>query len=116
MDTTTFKDSVTNAIRYWERGRILYNAALLAVAAVVFCVFWPQSRAVLSVDLGLGLFVLAVLANVAYCAAYPVDLLLQCSGFRATWLRIRWGLFVIGTVFAIVIAQFFARGMFGPSV
>lgn len=113
MTVATFKDSVTEAIRFWERGRILYNLALVAVVGAVFVFFWPHSREVLSVDLTQGLFLLAVLSNVAYCAAYPVDLFAQSSGYRATWLRIRWGLLAIGTLFACVIAQFFARSMFG---
>ena len=113
MAAATFKESVTVAVRFWERGRILYNLALIAVVAAVFAFFWPHSRNAISIDLTQGLFVLAVLSNVAYCAAYPVDLLAQASGYRDTWLRIRWGLLAIGTLFACVIAQFFARGMFG---
>jgi hypothetical protein len=55
---------------------------------------------------------LAVLANVAYCAAYPVDVLALLSDFRATWLRRRWMLLVVGMLFAAVPAHFISRGMF----
>ena len=42
------------------------------------------------------LFVLAVAAKVAYCAADPVDGFLQCSEFRAARRRYRWMPFVTG--------------------
>ena len=112
MNNSAFRDHVTNAIRFWERGRVLYNAALLLVVAGIFLFHLPHSRQLLSFDLLQGLFLLAVLANVAYCAAYPVDLLAQASGFRETWLRLRWGLLAIGVLFACVITQLFARELF----
>ena len=46
------------------------------------------------------LFVLAVIANVAYCATYPVDLFLQGSAFRATGRRYRWVLLMTGLLTA----------------
>jgi hypothetical protein len=58
------------------------------------------------------LFVLAVLANVAYCAAYAVDVVAQISAFRGTWLRMRWMLLVVGVLFAGVLARFFSGGLF----
>ncbi len=73
---------------------------------------YPASKAVLSVDLALGVFLLAVVANVAYCAAYLVDVFVQASGFRDVWERARWVLFAIGTAFAAVITRFVAMGMF----
>ena len=61
----------------------------------------------------LGLFFLAVLANIAYCVVYLVDSFVQFSGLDAAW---RWGrlaLLIIGTAFAATVAHFFAAGMFG---
>ena len=46
------------------------------------------------------LFVLAVLANVCYCAAYLVDVPVQYSSFRDAWRRWRWALWVVGMVLA----------------
>ena len=46
---------------------------------------WPASREKLSVDVLLGMFILAVFANVAYCAVYVVDLFVQFSGLDAPW-------------------------------
>jgi len=115
MTTITIKESITDAISYWERGRILYNIALLIVVVGTFVFYWPHSRQTLSVDIFQGLFVLAVLSNVAYCAAYPVDLIAQSSAHREVWLRIRWVLLAVGITFACVIAQFFSRGLFSVS-
>jgi len=112
MSETTLRDVLTDAIRYWELRRIAYNAILAAVVVVVFVLHWPQSGSALSADMAQTLFILAVLANVAYCAAYVADFVAQYSGFRATWQRHRWLLFVVGVVFASIIARFFAVGMF----
>lgn len=113
MHTLTFRTFAHDAVRYWERGRIAYNLALLAVVAIVFMHFWPTSRQALSLDLAQGLFVLAVLANVFYSSAYLVDLFAQYAGFADGWRRRRWMLWTLGTVLACVLAQFVSRGMFG---
>lgn len=61
------------------------------------------------------LFVLAVLANTAYCTAYMADVVVQSSAFRAPWKRYRWMLFAVGVLFASILAQFFASKMFGDA-
>ena len=106
------REALSQAIRYWEPRRVLYNAALLIVVAAVFVIGLPISRSQLNVSLLLFLFVMAVLANVAYCACYIVDVAAQVSDFRATWLRFRWALFVVGVAFAGVLSYFFATGIF----
>ncbi|SRR5713226_7306516 len=112
MNGMTIRDMLTDAIRYWELRRIAYNAVLVAIVVVVFMLQWPDSRSALSANLVQGLFILAVLANVAYCAAYVVDVAAQYSAFGATWRRYRWLLFAIGVVFAGILARFIAAGMF----
>jgi glucan phosphoethanolaminetransferase (alkaline phosphatase superfamily) len=112
----TFKESLTEAIRYWEPRRLVYNAVLSAIVLTYFVVWLPESKAVLKLDFLLFLFLLAVLANVAYCAAYLVDVFAQSSGLRDTWIRYRWVLLLIGICFAGVITRFFAIAMFQPHV
>ena len=112
METVTVRDSLTNAIQFWEPRRLIYNAVLALVVIVYFAVGYPASKAVLSLDFALGLFLLAVIANVAYCAAYLADIFVQISGFNEAWKRSRWVLFVIGTTFAAIITRFVAMGMF----
>ena len=93
---------------------MIYNLALASIVIIYFAVGYPSSKAVLSVDFLLELFLLAVAANIAYCAAYLVDVFVQASGFREVWRRSRWVLFAIGTTFAAIITRFVAMGMFHP--
>jgi hypothetical protein len=97
---------VADALRYWEPRRIIYNAVLAAVVLGHLFVEWPASRAWLSIDTFLGLFFLAVLANLCYCAVYIVDLFVQFSGLHESWARGRVAVLAIGTAFAAVIAHF----------
>src|ERR1700732_5470358 len=105
---------VSCAIKCWERWPLIYNLALAAVVIIHFAAGYPASKAILSLDFGLGLFLLAVVANIAYCAAYIADIFAQASGFRELWQRYRWLLFVIGTTFAAIVTHFVAMGMFPP--
>ncbi len=114
MDASSLRDYATDAIKFWEPRRVIYNLALAAIVIVYFGVGYPASKALLTIDFLLGLFLLAVIANVAYCAAYLVDIFAQASGFREIWQRYRWLLFVIGTTFAAVLTRFIAMGMFYP--
>ena len=104
---------VADALRYWEPRRIIYNAALAAVVAGHVLAGWPESGDRLSMNVLLGLFFLAVLANVCYCAVYAVDLFVQFSGLRQFWARARVAVLIIGTAFAAVIAHFFSANILG---
>ena len=112
---STLRDYFTDAIKFWEPRRVIYNSVLAVIVALYFATGYPASKSALSVDFVLGLFLLAVAANVAYCAAYLVDMFVQASGFREVWQRSRWVLFVIGTTFAAIITRFMAIGMFHPT-
>jgi len=114
MGAATFRENTTDAIKFWERWRVLYNLALAAVVVIHFLGSYPTSKAMLSLDVCLGLFLLAVAANVAYCAAYLVDIFAQSSGFRDLWRQYRWLLLAIGTTFAAIITHFVSSGMFFP--
>jgi hypothetical protein len=108
------RETVSDAIRYWEPRRLVYNAILALIVLTYFAVAWPDSRKAVSFEGVLFVFVLAVLANVCYCAAYLADVFVQISGFREAWQRWRWILFVIGLAFAGVITRWFALGFFTP--
>jgi hypothetical protein len=112
MADVTPREALSSSIRYWELRRILYNAALLLVVCTVYFLNLPASRQDLSFGLFEGLFVLAVLANVAYCAAHLVDVVAQLSAFRMQWLKLRWILLLAGSAFAAVLANFFSQGIF----
>jgi hypothetical protein len=112
METAQWRDFLSNAIRYWEPRRILYNLLLAAIVIVHFVVELPFSRTDLQFNSLLLLFVLAVLANVAYCAAYAPDVFAQMSSLRDSWLRYRWVVFLIGLAFAAVLTHFWSLAMF----
>jgi hypothetical protein len=112
METTTLREYATDAIRYWEPKRIPYNLSLAAIVILYFSLNLPRSEAFLTLNGLLFLFVLTVLANVAYCAAYVVDIFVQGSGFRQLWLSYRWVLFTVGLAFAIVLARYFCLMIF----
>jgi hypothetical protein len=115
MDAQTLRESLTDAIRYWEPMRLAYNAVLAVIVLIYFWRGYPASKADISVDGILILFLLAVLANVAYCAVYLVDIFAQSSGYRETWRKNRWVLFAIGLLFAGTITRFWAAAMFSSS-
>jgi hypothetical protein len=111
-----FGEIASDALRYWEPRRALYNLALAGVVGAHIAAGWPAYRAVLVWDTLFTLIVLAVLANVCYCAAYAVDLFVQYAGLRADWARRRWMLLMVGIVFAAVIAHFFSTGVLSEPV
>ena len=116
MELATLKDSVTSAIRYWEPRRLIYNGVLAAIVLACFAYYYPASKMALSLDLFLFVFLLAVLANVAYCTAYIADVFAQMSRYRERWNRYRWVLFVIGLLFAGTITRFFSLAIFASSI
>jgi hypothetical protein len=107
----TFGEVAGSALRYWEPRRLLYNAALLAVVGAHIWSGWPETRASLERDPMFLFFLLAVLANVAYCAVYPLDIFVQFSGARGAWPRWRWAVLAVGTAFGAVVAHFFTLGI-----
>jgi len=111
MSDTPIREILTDAIRYWERMRIFYNLVLVLIVVAYFFAGWPQSKDRLVFELAQNLFLLAVLANMAYCAAYPVDVFAQLSDLHAVWLRYRWILFAIGMLFAGFISNLFAGNL-----
>jgi len=106
IETPSFPLVFGNAIRYWEPRRVVYNAALAIVTIAWFAITWPHFRPMVSPQSLLPLLVLAGIANVCYCAAYAVDLPAQFSEFRAAWIRRRWTLWLGGTIFAIILANY----------
>ena len=101
---TLSRDILMDAVRYWERRRVIYNAILALITVGGFLLLMPRSLQVFEAETIYGTFLLAVAANVAYCAAYIPDIFAQATAYRNRWLRWRWTLFVAGMLFAVVIA------------
>jgi branched-subunit amino acid transport protein AzlD len=74
-DTADWRD----AVRWWERRRITYNAVLTALFVVLTIRTWPRLQPELGPDKILPLLVLALLANLCYSTAYLLDPLLSAS-------------------------------------
>ena len=89
------------AARFWEPRRLAYNAVLTAVVVFWIVSTWPHFRPGFKLINLLRLGVLALVANLGYCAAYAVDLPLQRSEFASGWRRWRGLLWTLGTVFAV---------------
>jgi hypothetical protein len=102
---------VAEALRYWEPRRLFYNFILLAVVIAHIIAKWSNVQRLLTFDLFLVLFLLAVLANICYCAVYAVDLFVRFSGLQAAWEKGRILVLLVGTAFAAVIAHFFSSGI-----
>ena len=115
-ETVTLRDIISNAIRYWELRRVIYNAVLVVVVVLAFVGEWPEAKQALNFESFLSLFILAVLANVAYCAAYLPDIAFQYSSMRAAWLEWRFLLLAIGIFFAAALTYFFALSIARPWV
>ena len=94
------KGLITDALRYGEPRRLVYNGVLAVLVLVRDRPVLPSRWSGEWLPALAALFALAVAANVAYCAADPVNGFLQCSEFRATWRRYRWVLFVAGLLTA----------------
>src|SRR5260370_28203168 len=115
MDAPTFRESVSDAMRFWEPRRLVYNALLSVIVLFYFFKAYPASKAILTLDSILGLFLLVVLANIAYCAAYLADVFAQWSSYRDLWRRFLWILFAVGMLFAGILTRFIVIGIFWPN-
>ena len=104
------------AARFWEPRRIAYNAVLAAVVTAWFILTWPHFRPALTLPSLFSLGVLAVLANVGYSAAYVADVLLQASPVRGRWRRQKWGLWLAGTLFAVLLECYWMADEIYPGV
>jgi hypothetical protein len=109
-------DVFRDAVRYWELRRIWYNLILLGIAVAWVVTTWPHFRPAMSLASLLKVLVLAVLANLCYSAAYLVEIPFQQSGARAAWRRRRWALWVAGTLFAVVFANYWIADEIYPFV
>jgi hypothetical protein len=101
-----FRESLADAVRFWEPRRVVYNFVLTTVVAVWLVTTWPHFRVAMNLASLLLLSVLALIANACYCAAYLLDIPLQRSSVGSAWRSRRWGLWLAGTLFAVVLANY----------
>lgn len=111
-----FRGLITDAMRFWEPRRLVYNLVLAAVTMAWLIITWPHFRPMLTLHSLLLLTILALLANACYCAAYLVDFAMQVLSVGTALRRQRWILWLIGTVFAILLANYWIADEIYPFV
>jgi hypothetical protein len=111
-----FRRLLTDAIRFWEPRRFIYNLVLAVVVMVWLVATWPHFRPMLTLSSLLLPIILALLANACYCAAYLLDIPMQSLSVGTALRRQRWVLWVIGTLFAILLANYWIADEIYPFV
>jgi len=111
-----FRGFLADAIRFWEPRRLVYNLILALVVVVWIVASWPHFRPMFTLHSLLLLGFLALLANACYCAAYFVDIPMQGLSVGTALRRQRWGLWVIGTLFAILFENYWIADEIYPFV
>ena len=94
------------AARFWERGRLLYTAILTTVVLLWLALTWPHFRPSLTLGSFEAFFVLGLLANLCYSAAYLAEFFIQLLAPGPSRRRARIALFVVGTLFALLIENY----------
>ena len=112
----SFRGLVKDAVRYWEVRRVIYNAALVAVCGIWVWATWPHFRPAIAWWALPPMAFLALVANACYSAAYLVDIPMQQSSLANVWRKRRWGLWAVGTVIAIVLANYWIADEIYPDV
>jgi hypothetical protein len=111
-----FLQMLGDAARFWEPRRIAYNSILVGVVAAWVAATWPHFRPALTLE-ALGIMtVLALLANLCYCAAYFVDIPMQLSAVGADWRRSRWILWIAGMILAFVFTNYWIADEIYPFI
>jgi hypothetical protein len=105
---------IRQALRYWELRRGPYNLALAALAGAIVLRTWPHFRPVIAPGSIAPLAVLVLLANLCYCAVYPVEFALGRSD-RA-WRHWRAALWVVGTLLALFIESYWILDEIYPAI
>ena len=105
-----------DAARFWERNRLWYNAVLLLVVVLWVVFTWPHFRPAMNL-VALGkMTVLALLANLCYCAGYAMEGFIQPLVQQAYWRRVRWTVWIVGTLLAILLTNYWIVDEIYPDV
>jgi hypothetical protein len=116
VPSRSFKERLADALRFWERQRLLYNLVLVGVVFVWFVATWPHFRPAMHLFRLFQLIGLGLIANVLYSAAYLVDILMQRSGVAADRQRWRLQLWVLGTFLAFLLTNYWIADEIYPFV
>ncbi len=112
MDAKT-RDGPGDSVRFWERGRIIYNLVLVIIIVGWVTLTWPHFAPPISREAAPVLVFLFVMANLCYSAAYLVDIPLQHS---VRWARGRWILWLAGVLVAVLFLNYWIADEIYPYV
>jgi hypothetical protein len=99
---------IADAVRFWEQRRIAYNLLLATVFVGWVVASWPSLRGGFSLIHVAQLAILALIANVLYCAAYLAELFSKDLA-ASKWHHWRWGIWIVGTLFAILVESYWVN-------
>jgi hypothetical protein len=111
----SFRALLSDAARFWEPRRLLYNFILATVTFTWLVATWPHFRPALTLTSLIPLSILALIANACYSVAYFLDLPFQLSS-SASRNRLRWSLWIAGTLFAILLTNYWIADEIYPDV
>ena len=114
--SSPLRDNILAAVRFWEPRRLFYNLLLLAVTVTWILATWPHFRPAMNLTAAFQISVLALLANVCYSAAYVVELVLQGASSGKVRQSLRWTVWVIGTILAFVLTNYWIADEIYPYV
>jgi hypothetical protein len=106
---------LAGATRFWERGRLLYNAVLTVIVLLWIALTWPDFRPSLTLGAFEAMVVLGLLANLCYSTAYVAEFFMQALLPVANWRRFRQVLWLLGTLFAIVLENYWIADEIYPA-
>lgn len=101
-----FRQELARSAKFWEPRRLPYNLVLSAVVIIWIVASWPHFRPMPVPNALLLLAVLAFLANLCYTTAYLLELPVLHTPLRAFWIRWRWSVWVLGTLLAVLLANY----------
>lgn len=115
-DSTHWSPRFGETARFWEPRRLWYNSALVTVVFLWVVFTWPHFRPAFTLEALGKMLVLALLANVCYSAAYPVDWLLQTVSLDIARRRFRWSVWILGMLLALLIENYWIADEIYPDI
>jgi len=111
----SWRGNLRQAARFWEPLRVGYNMVLIGTVVAWVIATWPHFQPALRLATLVPMTFLAFMANACYSAAYLVDVPLQYGPRQllACW---RWTGWTVGTMFAILLANYWIADEIFPDV
>ena len=105
----------SSAARFWEKGRIPFNAVLSVTVAFWVLLTWPHFSPALNLTVLGKMIVLALLANICYTAAYVPEFFIQAVR-PLLWRRFRLIVWIAGMLFALLLENYWIADEIYPDV